>query len=97
MTCVLCRDKLLPGFTCLRCGTKTPGTRPVTGNKGAHGKAVNNRDIREALAGLTDLARRRKGKHEASKAAADLYAEQLARHVQHPQSRGSARRLMSKP
>jgi hypothetical protein len=97
MNCFLCRDTPLPGHRCPRCDAFTPGPRAVTGNKGAHGKAVNNRDIREALAGLAELARRRKGKHEARQAAADLYADQLARHVQHTQTRGTHRRMLSKP
>ena len=97
MTCSLCRDAPLPGHRCSRCDAFTPGPRAVTGNKGAHGKAVNNRDIREALAGLAELARRRQGKHQARQARTDEYEALRARHVEHPQTRGTHRRMLSKP
>jgi hypothetical protein len=91
--CILCRDTPLPGYICPRCGALAAGEQTPS-SRGKHGPTPN---IRDAIAGLADLARRRKGKHEARKAADRQYAEQLARHTVHPQTRGSARRLMSKP
>jgi hypothetical protein len=97
MICTLCLDEPHPGYRCPRCHAFTPGPRTVTGNKGAHGKAVNNRDIREALAGLAELARRRHGKHQTRQARTDEYEAMRARHVEHPQTRGTHRRMLSKP
>jgi hypothetical protein len=98
VNCVLCRDEPLPGFTCSRCGAATPGERARTASsRGKHGPAPTSRDIRQALAGLAELARRRHGKHQARQAADDFYADQLARHTEHPQSRGSGRKLWSRP
>ena len=40
---------------------------------------------------------KREAKRLAREATAALYAEQVAKHVEHPQSRGAKRRMLSKP
>jgi hypothetical protein len=104
VNCTLCRDKPLPGYRCVRCGTRTPGEQPdptepqqTVQSRGKYGPALTSSTIRDALAGLADLTRRRQGKHEARRSRDEQYAEQLARHVQHPQGRGAHRRMLSKP
>lgn len=95
ISCVLCHDKPLPGYRCVRCGTYTPGRKP--GNKGPTGQAEDPAAVAFGKQLLADLKARRAAKAAARQAAADLYADQLARHTQHPQSRGSGRKLWSRP
>jgi hypothetical protein len=54
-------------------------------------------EIAEAAAGLRDLAAHRQAKQAARAARAREWAEQAAKHVQQPQSRGARRRMLSKP
>lgn len=93
MNCLFCRDTPSPGYQCSRCGAYTPWT----GNKGTQGVAENSAQILRALADLANLRSRRAASRAAREAQAALYAEQIQKHVQQPQTRGARRKLMSKP
>jgi hypothetical protein len=96
MTCTFCRDTPSPGFRCDRCGAFTPAEHEPS-NKGAHGQAVDQSLVQQALRDLAVLRAGRAAKATAREEQDRAYTDLVTLHTQHPQSRGTRRKMLSRP